>query len=98
MSGLPKSFQYDPERDQVCILAEHFECTLELREKKEKMKLPSSWPSSSNSSKELSYQTSHLSILNFKEPHLNNPGPQVHVISLKRWDIEKEIVPKENKC
>lgn len=41
MSGLPKSFQYDPERevmtiDQVCILAEYFECTLELGEKKTK--------------------------------------------------------------
>lgn len=91
---LSSMIQYNrPERevvtvDQVCILSEYSESTSELGKNGKKQKR--GYQTRLSSSKGLSHQTSHLIILNFKGPHLNNPGPQAHVTSLNRQDIEKE--------
>lgn len=80
--------------DEVCIMAEHFEHILELREKKQSYQIHSPQDpkiSRASPNKQVIY---HFKL---KRPDLYNSGPQAHVTSLNRQDIGKGTVPKENK-
>lgn len=81
--------------DEICILAEYFEHTLELREKSKATKFTALQIQQFQGLQLTNKSSYHFK---FKRPDLYNSGPQAHVTSLNRQDTGKGTVPKENKC